>query len=87
MPTFPTRREGSAFAQEEAALGRSLKHVRENEQEFRRQASSTTMQKLSAYTNALNEIRAALDLAYGDTGLEAVLPTVINVILEEAGVV
>ena len=85
MP-FPTRREGSAFAQENRAIRDSLKRVKENEEEFRRQAASTTMQKLSRYSNALLEIRAALDMAYGDTALETVLPTVINDILTEAGI-
>ena len=85
MP-HPLRREGSAFAQENRAIGQSLKQVRDREEEFRRHAASTTMQKLSRYSNALQEIRAALDVAYGDDQLESVLPTIINVILEEAGI-
>jgi hypothetical protein len=80
------RKEGSAFAQQDRALGESLKRVRANEEEFRRHAQSATMQKLSRYSNALQEIRSALDVAYGDDQLESVLPTIINVILEEAGI-
>jgi hypothetical protein len=86
MPTFPTRREGSAFAQENRAIGESLNNVLENERKFRREASSVTMQKMAQYKNALREIQAALDIAYGDDQLEKVLPTVISNILEEANI-